>query len=296
MSSSGERIILQRQSDAACACIDPSAVPQGAFGGACAAPVEHVPACAGAALRGRVVVDPKNMDNGKQHTQYPYVTGTSVMALKFKDGIMMACDTLGAYGSTKRYKSVDRIRNVGSLCVLGGGGELSDYHAIITMLEEVATNDFCYDDGVSMDPKEIHEYLCRVMYGRRNKFDPLWNSLVVGGVSIDRETNKCVPYLGSVSMIGTHYSDSHIATGFGQHLARPLFRAEQHDDMTMEEAEALLKKALKVCYYRDKNSINKFMMKVVTADGIKSKGPFSVETEWNLKAFVNPTQDSVGGW
>jgi len=26
------------------------------------------------------------------------------------------------------------------------------------------------------------------------------------------------------------------------------------------------------------------------------QGPFSVETEWNLKAFSNPTKDSVGGW
>jgi 20S proteasome subunit beta 7 len=42
--------------------------------------------------------------------QYPYVTGTSVLALKYKDGVLMACDTLGSYGSTKRYKSVERMK------------------------------------------------------------------------------------------------------------------------------------------------------------------------------------------
>jgi hypothetical protein len=42
--------------------------------------------------------------------QYPYVTGTSVLALKYKDGVLMACDTLASYGSTKRYKSVERMK------------------------------------------------------------------------------------------------------------------------------------------------------------------------------------------
>jgi hypothetical protein len=39
-----------------------------------------------------------------------------------------------------------------------------------------------WDDGNSVGPREIHAYLTRVMYSRRNKFDPLWNSLVLGGV------------------------------------------------------------------------------------------------------------------
>jgi 20S proteasome subunit beta 7 len=45
------------------------------------------------------------------------------------------------------------------------------------------------------------------MYQRRNKFNPLWNDLVVGGF----EGGK--PYLGTVDSIATHYNDDHIATG-----------------------------------------------------------------------------------
>jgi 20S proteasome subunit beta 7 len=46
------------------------------------------------------------------------------------------------------------------------------------------------------------------MYNRRNKMDPLWNSLVVGGVGADG-----TPFLGMVGMQGTHYTDSHVTTG-----------------------------------------------------------------------------------
>lgn len=53
--------------------------------------------------------------------------------------------------------------------------------------------DNMWDDGNSLGPKELHSYLTRVMYNRRNKFDPLWNSLVLGGVKNGQK------YLGMVS-------------------------------------------------------------------------------------------------
>jgi 20S proteasome subunit beta 7 len=38
------------------------------------------------------------------------------------------------------------------------------------------------NDGSKLNPENIYEYLSRVMYARRSKIDPLWNSFVVGGV------------------------------------------------------------------------------------------------------------------
>ena len=48
----------------------------------------------------------------------------------------------------------------------------------------------------STEPSEVHEYLTRVLYNRRNKFNPLWNSLVVGGVQLDGSE-----YLGAVDLV-----------------------------------------------------------------------------------------------
>lgn len=39
------------------------------------------------------------------------------------------------------------------------------------------------------------------------RMDPLWNSLVVGGFYGGK------PFLGTVGMIGTNYTDVHVATG-----------------------------------------------------------------------------------
>ncbi len=54
-------------------------------------------------------------------------------------------------------------------------------------------------------------------------------------------------FLGMVGMIGSHYVDSHVTTGFASQLARPLFRERQKDDMSEEDAVALMHDALRVC-------------------------------------------------
>lgn len=39
------------------------------------------------------------------------------------------------------------------------------------------------DDGHTLATHNIYEYLWRVMYNRRSKMNPLWNTFVLGGVN-----------------------------------------------------------------------------------------------------------------
>ena len=73
------------------------------------------------------------------------------------------------------------------------------------------------------------------------------------------------------------------SAGFGNYLARPLFRERHSPDMNEAEATKLMHDALRVCFYRDKQSINKFKLATVTAGGIKISEPFMLETNWNYK-------------
>eukprot|EP00898_Chlorokybus_atmophyticus_P005708 jgi/Chlat1/6138/Chrsp41S05692 len=230
------------------------------------------------------------LDGPLTATTTPYVTGTSVLGIKYRDGVMLASDTLASYGSTKRYKSVQRLRQIGAHTVIGYSGEYSDFDYILTLLDELNTRDFAYDDNITLSPKEVYNYLSRVLYNRRNKFNPLWNNLIIGGVE-DGES-----FLGMVNMIGLHYVDAHAATGFGNHLARPIFRAEHRDDLDEVEARALLEKCMRVLYYRDKQTINKIQIAKVTAQGVKISEPFAIQTDWSFKAFENPSSGNPGTW
>ncbi|VAH93612.1 unnamed protein product [Triticum turgidum subsp. durum] len=227
-------------------------------------------------------------------TRNPYVTGNSVIAMKYKDGVIMACDTGASYGSTLRYKSVERIKAVGKHSLIGGSGEFSDFQEILRYLDELTLNDHMWDDGNSLGPKEIHAYLTRVMYNRRNKFDPLWNSLVLGGVKKGPKGDE--KYLGMVNMIGTHFEENHIATGFGNHMAIPILRGEWREDMTFEEAVKLIEKCLLVLLYRDRSSINKFQIAKITTEGSTIYPPYALKTNWGFAAFENPSKGAVGTW
>jgi 20S proteasome subunit beta 7 len=228
----------------------------------------------------------------KQTTQ-PIVTGTSVIGCKYKDGVMLAADTLASYGSLARYKNVERIRTVGEGCMVGACGEMSDFQYIMNMLEEQAQNDLNVDDGFKRSPQEVHSYLRAVMYNRRNKMNPLWNFLLVAGY-----TQRAGPFLGYIDTIGTSYSDDIMATGFGSHLAMPILRKNWRADMEEGEARALLEECMKVLFYRDCRALNRIQIAKATAEGTLVSDPYTIDTSWDLAAFAQPKAgaDTDGSW
>ena len=214
--------------------------------------------------------------------------------------------------------NMERIIRVNDNCVVGASGEVSDFQYLQRLLRELAVEDYCADDGLTLTPEKVYAYLTRVVYNRRNKMDPLWNTVIVAGRSrvfssgasvspnVDGSSGSSststdlpatyVPFLGCVMMNGTHYTDIHMATGFGNHLARPLFRESHRPDMSKAEAEALLTSALKVCFYRDKQSINKFQIAVVTEQGAEISAPFALDVKWDFKHYKDPTRLAPGAW
>jgi len=196
-------------------------------------------------------------------TTSPMVTGTSVLAVKYNGGVVIGADTLASYGSLARFFELERMVKVGAYTIVGAGGEYSDFQYLSKMLEDVEVEDYCRDDGSRLHPEEIYNYLTRVMYQRRNKGDPLWNSLVVAGF---REGKS---FLGTVDLLGTCYKDDYIATGYGAYIALPLIRRAWTPDLTREQAIKLVEDSLRVLFYRDARSSNKIQIAVASAEAVE---------------------------
>jgi len=218
-------------------------------------------------------------DAGIQHTRQPIVTGTSVLAIKFKDGVILAADNLASYGSLARFKDITRLQAVGTHTVIGAGGDMSDFQHIQHDLDNLMISEFTHSDGHTLGPDEIYEYLARVMYGRRSQMNPLWNSILVGGWRNGKS------FLGYVDLIGTTYTASTLATGYGAYIAQPLLRKAvegRENELTEEEGVKIVEESMKVLFYRDARSLNKYQIAVVTEKGVTISESRSTETEWSF--------------
>ncbi|KAJ2844349.1 Proteasome subunit beta type-7 [Coemansia erecta] len=217
------------------------------------------------------------------HISQPSVTGTSVVAFKYKDGIIMATDCLASYGSMARFRNETRMISVGNNTLVGMSGDTGDFQHMKHTLENLLTHEYDMDDGQNMGTRSIYKYISNIMYGRRSKIDPLWNSYVVAGVENGES------FLGFVDYYGTTYQSPTIATGFGAYLAQPILRkyVEGHEDeLTEEEAVRILDDCMRVLYYRDGRSFNKLRRAKVTAEGVEISEPYSLDTNWTIANYV----------
>lgn len=87
------------------------------------------------------------------HTRRPMVTGSSVIGMRCKDGVILASDTLCSYGSMARFREVTRMHRVTDDCVIGASGDYSDFQQITSMLDSMTLREMCYDDGHTMSAK-----------------------------------------------------------------------------------------------------------------------------------------------
>jgi len=224
----------------------------------------------------------------KTATQSPVVTGTSVVAIKFSSGVVIAADNLASYGSLARFTDVKRLRTFLSTSVVGFGGDVSDMQFLDRHLNELAIDE-AYDQEPTtsgdssakhgLNAANLYKYLQKLMYRRRNDFDPLWNQILVAG--LDSEDK---PFLGSVDLRGTAFTSPSLATGFGAMLAQPIMRlhAATEEDaakLSREQAVEVVKECMKVLYYRDARSLDRYSIAVVTKEGIELKEDEQLEKQ-----------------
>lgn len=60
-----------------------------------------------------------------------------MLGLRYKDGVMMATDTLASYGSMARFMNIQRMHPLGEHTVLGASGDMSDMQYVLHEMDKV---------------------------------------------------------------------------------------------------------------------------------------------------------------
>ena len=225
--------------------------------------------------------EPKTNSDIINHYHTPVTTGTSVLGIVFDNGVIIAADMLGSYGSLARFKDCPRIMNVNKNILVGAGGDYADFQHIEKLVKGKIIGEECLEDDIALKPASLHCWLTRVLYNRRSRVDPLWNNVVVAGLQDGK------PFLGCVDKLGTAYQDEVLATGYGAYIAVPILRkATESRVLNREEAENVIVKCMEVLYYRDARSFNRDQLGIITPEGTEVKGPLEIKANWSISQMI----------
>ncbi|CAH8574305.1 unnamed protein product [Schistosoma intercalatum] len=224
----------------------------------------------------------------RNHTMTPICTGTSVIGIKYRDGVVLAADMLVSYGSLAKYMDFERMFKVNQSTVMCCSGDMADFQFLKHHIEELTHQDSLLSDGFKLSPHALHSWITRVLYNRRSRLQPLWNTYLVGGLEANGE-----PFIGYCSMLGVSFTENYVATGFGAYLAMPILRecleikaGGDPNNITEEDAISTITSAMKQLYFRDCRAFDTYQMAVVNKEGIQISGPLRLKCDWSIAEYV----------
>ena len=93
-------------------------------------------------------------------TLQPSVTGSMIVGLCYKDGVLLAADTMGSYGGLRRFKDINRVIKINDNCMMAASGDLADFQELERIvMEQVREDEVCEEHGVTYNAKSLHSWL-----------------------------------------------------------------------------------------------------------------------------------------
>ena len=191
-----------------------------------------------------------------------YIPGATTIGLVFSDGVILASEKRVTYGSmimSKTGKKVFRIADqVGAACA----GLVSDMQILAREVEAQAKL-FAFETKRPMPVKAAAKVMSNVLFNRRML--PLITQTIVGGMDDD------VPALYVLDVLGSLLPDTYAAVGSGAQIATGVLEEEYKDNMSQQDARALVLRAIKSAIRRDAMSGDGVDFLIITKEGIKEE-------------------------
>lgn len=215
-----------------------------------------------------------------------FVTSSSIVGFRYKDGIVVASDTSLNYGSLKMIRDVKKYHFLSNGTLMIAKGEYSDFQELIKICEEEKNED------KKMGVREWIRFIQRVMYYSRTNFNLLNLSIIVAGYdkkimrkevkinSLEEFDSKLV--FGVIDRIGNFYSDDVLGEGISAFISVPYIREHNITSMNKEQAIQLMKECMQTLYYRDCMADNHVKIVGIDKSGMWEDEPFILNGNWEI--------------
>ena len=200
--------------------------------------------------------------DAQSQPRYLYIPGATTIGVVCSDGVILASEKRVSYGymvvsrvGKKVFKITDRI---GAACA----GLVSDMQMLAREMEAYA-NLFHLDTGRPMPVKSAAKLMSNLLFNRR--LVPLITQTLIGGIDEDGAALYALDILGSL------IPDKFAAVGSGAAIAVGVLEEGFKENMPVEEAKALVMRAVKSAVSRDIMSGDGVDFFTITKKGIREE-------------------------
>ena len=192
-------------------------------------------------------------------------TGTTTVAMKCKDGVVLCADKRVTAGYLVANKKFRKIVGVTDKIAVTTAGTVSDVQLLVKLLKaELKLRDIRTNRGSMVS--EAVSLLSSLVYNNIRKFStiPGISHFIVGGTDSNGEHVFDVGADGSVTEV-----DDYVSSGSGSVMAYGVLETLYKEDITVAEAIEIGKKSINAAVQRDIASGNGIDITVITKDGVK---------------------------
>ena len=188
-----------------------------------------------------------------------WIPGATTIGVVCADGVILASEkrvTYGYFVMSKGGKKVFKITNqIGAACA----GLVGDMQ-ILTREVEAQANLFTMDVGRRISLRATAKLMANILFNRR--YAPLITQTIIGG--LDEEG----PSLYVLDILGSLIPDKYAVVGSGTEIAMGVLEEGYKEGMAIEEAKALVTRAIKSAISRDAMSGDGIDFLMITEEGI----------------------------
>lgn len=192
-------------------------------------------------------------------------TGTTTVALRCKDGIVLAADKRATAGNLIANKWVDKIFAIEDYMALTTAGTVSDVQLLVKLIQaEIRLKRLRTGKNVSV--RESANLLAGMVYSNIRKFSAIpgiSHFIFTGHDEIGFQIYDIYPD-GSISE-----ADDYLASGSGSVFAMGVFETLYKPNMSIEDTQTLALKGVNAAIQRDSASGNGIDVVLITDRGVK---------------------------
>jgi len=190
-------------------------------------------------------------------------SGTTIVAIKFKDGVLIASDRQTTAGMMVYHKKTQKLHQITDNILMGAAGLVGDIQALVKILQANLKLKYLRSKN-QPTAEEAASFLSTLM--NYYKWFPFFSEVIVVGKDNDDYNIYSIDEAG-----GLEKFDNFTSTGSGMVFALGVLETEYKENMSEEEAKELAKRAILAAIKRDLGSGYGIEIWTLTNEGLKKE-------------------------